>query len=90
MNNDLDAKNAFILGLLWRSKTAFRQPDGSYDGLRMRCRSRGVCLFSYLFYELTADAYAVFQCRYADTSISICLRTLLTHLSVRLLLVLDT
>lgn len=43
LNNDLDAKNVTILGLLWQSKTAFRRSDGSYDGLRMRNRVRGVC-----------------------------------------------
>jgi hypothetical protein len=43
-NNDLDAKNATILGILWQSRAAFRQADGSYDGLRVRNRTRGVSL----------------------------------------------
>lgn len=43
VNNDLDSVNVTILGLLWRSNIAFRNEDGSYDGLRMRSRMRGVC-----------------------------------------------
>lgn len=42
VNNDLDSVNVTILGLLWRSDSAFRTEDGSYDGLRMRSRMRGV------------------------------------------------
>lgn len=44
INNDLDAKNVIILGLLWQSNTAFRRPDGSYTGLHLRNRIRGVCV----------------------------------------------
>ena len=42
VNNDLDAKNAAILVMLWHSKTALRKADGSYDGLRVRTQTRGV------------------------------------------------
>ncbi|KPI44839.1 uncharacterized protein AB675_2613 [Cyphellophora attinorum] len=39
--NDLEARNAAILRMLWDSSTALRQSDGTCDGLRTRSMARG-------------------------------------------------
>ena len=52
-NNDLDARNGTIMTQLWCSNKAFRQKDGTLNGLELRLRGRLVSLLIAVTKHLT-------------------------------------
>lgn len=46
-NDDLEARQTILKTQLWGSTKVFRQPDGTFDSLRVRLRSRGAMSINY-------------------------------------------